>query len=331
MPLNAPPPRNPPGKPAPRVAGMGAGSLAELELLQGEALQQKLLSVFRSPTYKPPVLPNVAFELSDLTRRKNVSFDDVTRLVEKDPMIVARVLKLAQTPLYGGGRTQVASLRAAITRLGVGALRDLVWQVAMDMRLFKAPGYTTVLQRLQSHSTFMAHCARIVAQHADLQSEQAFLCGLLHDIGWSGTLIAISEGNTPRPPSPQLLAAIDAMHAEAGAAMAKLWGLSSEMIEVIRHHHTLARDKPPVSLLVPVLVVAEHLAEQFGFAMESALTGDAAPAPAAPEAAASERLDGHASGRFEQAFTMLQLGPKMDKVRDLVELAARGMDGGDFG
>jgi hypothetical protein len=83
-------------------AGAHVLELNELELANPQELQQRLLSIFRSPHYKPPVLPNVALELTDLSRKTHVSYDDVIKVVEKDPLIVASVLKLAQSPLYGG-------------------------------------------------------------------------------------------------------------------------------------------------------------------------------------------------------------------------------------
>ena len=136
-----------------------------LELADTAELQQRLLSIFRSPQYKPPVLPNIALELTDLSRKPHVSYDDVVKVVEKDPMIVASVLKLAQSPLYGG-RLPVQSLKDALNRLGINMLRDLVWQVVVNMRLFRVQKYTSVMERLQTHATFTAYAARIVASRS---------------------------------------------------------------------------------------------------------------------------------------------------------------------
>ena len=323
------------------AVGRGAQSpsaqLDKLDMLDGAMLQQKLLSIFRAPSYKPPVLPNIAIELSELARRKNVAFDEVARLIEKDPLIAASVLKLAQSPLYGG-RLAVQSLRNALNRVGIGKLRDMVWQVAMNMRMFRVDGYMPILERLQSHSTLTAYAARIVAQQTDFPAEQAFLSGLLHDMGWSGTLIALSEGTKTRPMSAPLMAAINSMHAEAGAAMAKLWGLSDEMVEAIKSHHTLSLDQRPASLLIPILCVAEHLADEFGFGIEPAASADPLLDGAiAPFGLAGlshdpnrQRFDGYPAGRYEKAVALLALGPKMNMIREQLEQAAQGIQGGDF-
>jgi HD-like signal output (HDOD) protein len=285
-----------------------------------QQLQDRLLSIFRASGYKPPVLPNIALELTDLTRRSNVSYEDVIKVVEKDPLIVASVLKLAQSPLYGG-RLPVQSLKDALNRLGINTLRDMVWQIAVGMRLFRVRGYTASMERLQSHSTFTAYAARIVAARSGIAAEHAFLCGLLHDVGWSGTLIAVAENEKNPPDIKTLFAAIDKMHAEAASTMAKLWNLSPEIVAVIGHHHDLSLDKKPVSVLVPVLCVAEHLADEFGFSIEP-LAADAAEN-------AEPRADGNLPGRYEHAVAMLKLETKLDGIRTLVEEAADRLRGSD--
>lgn len=289
--------------------GYGSGNysldLDEYELADSHDLQQKLLSIFRSPQYKPPVLPNIALELTDLSKKQNVSYDDVVRVVEKDPMITASVLKLAQSPLYGGRPVQ--SLKDALNRLGIATLRDLVWQVVANMRLFRVRNYAPIMERLQLHAMFTAYAARIIAQRAGIAAEHAFLCGLLHDIGWSGTLLAISENNS-KPPDPKtLFAAIDTMHVEAGEAMARLWGLSQEISTVIGHHHHLDKQRKPASVLVPVLCVAEHLADELGFAIE--------PRPE-NGVMSKERIDANLEGRFEIAVGSLKIENKLAAIRE---------------
>jgi HD-like signal output (HDOD) protein len=198
-------------------------------------------------------------------------------------------------------------------------LRDMVWQVVVGMRLFRVRGYTKSMERLQSHSTFTAYAARIVAARSGIAAEHAFLCGLLHDVGWSGTLIAVAENEKNPPDIKTLFAAIDKMHAEAAETMAKLWHLSPEIVAVIGHHHDLSVDKKPVSVLVPVMCVAEHLADEFGYGVEEATDADSE----------EPHFDGNLPGRYEHAIATLRLEGKLDGIRTLVEEAAERMRGAD--
>lgn len=288
--------------------GYGAGSheidADDYELAEASELRDKLLAIFRSPTYRPPVLPSVAVELTALTRKLDASYDDVVLVLQKDPLIVAGVLKVAQSPLYGG-RMPVQSLKEAVQRLGLNALRDIVWQVVTGMRLFRVKSYASVMAQLQAHSMFTAYMARMVAQRAGIAAEHAFLCGLLHDVGISGTLIALAESEKTPPRLNTLWQAIDGMHEAAGGTMAQLWGLSPEIVKVVQHHHQVEMKDKQIAVLVPVLCVAEQLADELGFGLTRELGPDAPREP----------IDRFLPGRYEHALSTLRLTAKQDELR----------------
>jgi putative nucleotidyltransferase with HDIG domain len=277
------------------------------ELASPRELQQMLLTIFKSPKYRPPVLPSVAIELSDLTRKATVSYDDVVQVLQQDPLI--GVLKVAQSPIYGG-RSPVQSLKEAIQRLGINTLRDIVWQVVAGMRLFRVKGYTGIMERLQAHSVFTACMARAIAARAGIAAEHAFLCGLLHDVGISGTLIALVEGEKNLPELSTLLAAIDGMHAQAGGMIAKLWGLSPAIEKAIEQHHPSSSEIARAPALASVLCVAEHFADEVGLSVVD------------PQ---SELFDRHAPDAFEQALARLKLAPKQNELRAQAAQLAKDM------
>lgn len=325
MPKDPTPPQKP--KPAAGPAKLQL-RLDDLKKIDAADLQQRLLELFRSPNYKAPVLPAVAFELTELSRKKTVSYDEVARTVEKDPVIAGSLLKLAQSPMYGGGRARVQTLRDALNRLGVNKLRDAVWQIVMDMRLFKADGFSETLGHLQSHTTFTAHAARIVAQQASLASEQAFLAGLIHDVGWNGILIVISEISRDAEATPALMSALDQIHSEVGATMAKLWGVSDEIVELVRNHHAPHVQGKPVSPLFHAVRLAEKLAEEFGFHGQRMLQDHEDRARLLGEPLVI--VDASPQGAVDAAIAALGLTNKMDFVREQVEQAALQVEGGEF-
>lgn len=274
-------------------------------------LTERLLTLFRSPAYKPPVLPAVALELIALSRKPTASYATVVEIVERDPLLAARLLTLSKSPVYGAAQ-RTRSLQEALSRLGMSTLRDIVWQVVLNTRVFRAPAYTGFLERIQSHGTCTAYLARLVATAAGVPAEHAFLCGLLHDVGWSGGLVAFSEQAPVVADSNALLTAIDAVHVEAGAAMASIWGLDSEIVEVIGMHHDKGRPGQPCPPLVHVLCVAEQLAEEANFAIESI------------ESEPRLSLDENLVGRFEHALQQLGLEDRLTRLRhDATELTTR--------
>ena len=276
-------------------------------------LQQLLLSIFQSPKYRPPVLPRVAVELTDLTRRPSASYDEVVSVLQKDPLIVANVMRVAQSPLYGA-RSPLQSLKDAVQRLGINALRDIVWQVVAGLRLFRVKGFTSTMERLQLHSMFVAYAARLVATRAGIAAEHAFLCGLLHDVGISGTLIALAETEKDLVPFSGLFDAINGMHEQAGATMAKLWKLSPEIIAVLDQHHRFDPNRPGVPVLTALICVAEHLADDFGYGVLDGISD------------LNEKLDRHAPGRYDLALKRLRLEGKDDELRIRAEEIAERLN-----
>jgi HD-like signal output (HDOD) protein len=305
----------PPHKPGPPLGsvaktspqhgrGVCALDAGELEHASSEELKARLLEIFLSPNYRPPVLPKVAIELTELTRKPSASYDDVVGVLQKDPLVVAGVMRLAQSPLYAG-RSPLQSLKEAVQRLGINTLRDIVWQVVAQMRLFRVPAFTSILERLQAHSMFMAYASRIVATRAGIASEHAFLCGLLHDVGISGALHAIAE-TAKDVPLMSLLESIDGMHEQAGGLMARHWRLSPDIATVIEQHHRFDPNRTGVPVLTAVLCVAEHMAAELNFGIMEA-------------SAVSHRLfDGHGPGRYAVALKRLKLDGKQ------AELYSRG-------
>lgn len=297
-----------PNKPAaPRAPGAPAPAAQAPTLkLRGpvtpQALQQTLVEMFQSPNYRPPVLPRVAMQLTALTRQSSVSYDEVVNVLQKDPMIAASVLKVAQSPMYGG-RRPVQSLKEALQRLGVTRLRDIVWQVVTGMRMLRGGALTSVMEQLQGHNLFVAHAARLVAERANIVTDEAFLCGLLHDVGISAVLSALIDSGEPLPPLGTLVEAMDSFHEQAGGLIASLWQLSPDLSLVIKMHHRYNPHAKGVPLLAGVICVAEQLAHEVGRVVIKN-----------PGSEAERTFDQQAVATFEQALKRLELNGKYPQL-----------------
>ena len=166
--------------------GKGAVLLEEEDLLQAgddqaEEISERLKATFHSPDYVPPVLPAAAVEVHRLTQTQDVKIEQILAALEKDPLLAARVVKVASSPVYGGKPLQ--SLSEAVMRLGMRHLGDVVWEVALNMRVFRSKAYEAPMEAVRRHSVACAHVARCIAKLTPVPLEYAFLCGLLHDVG----------------------------------------------------------------------------------------------------------------------------------------------------
>ncbi len=234
----------------------------------------ELSALFASPRYQPPALPAVALKVMEMARRPKVEFEEIAKTIEQDSLLAAKVMTRAQSVMYGGS-TPPRSLKQAAVRMGVGGLRDLVVEVAMNLRVFRSPALEKHMQLLRNHSLAVAHCARLVCRYASLDAEYAFLCGLLHDVGIAAILVAIGENALKSRPKNAiaLWSAIDHNHHEAGGTIAKLWKLPDELAFVIGFHHQPVQGGY-VHPLIAVICVAQELAAQIGCSMSGIAPGD---------------------------------------------------------
>jgi putative nucleotidyltransferase with HDIG domain len=234
---------------------------AAASIFDGGAVRVRILRLFASPSYRPPRLPQVALEILALSRQPDVDFDAVVAVLERDPILAAKVLSLCQSAAYARG-APVRSLRQALVRLGLDALRDLVLEAAVHLRVFRVPGYEQPMARLGRHSTVVARLMPALCGAAGVDSEYAFLCGLLHDVGIAACLLAISDDQRGIVvPFSEAARVVDDLHEEASGLLARLWDLPPDVQRVVASHHRLVYGGTP-SPVNAALLVAEALARE---------------------------------------------------------------------
>ncbi len=244
--------------------GQGRAAIAEGDdvLMDEEAMVEQLLACIEAPDYRPPTLPVVAVDLMNISQRADVEIDDVVALLEQDSLIAGRILKVVGSAAFTGA-TKITSLRDATMRLGLKTIRDLVMEIAMNMRVFKSPDYSDTMNLLRRHATATAHTCRVVCQHTDVDAEFAFMAGLLHDVGIAGTLLALSDNKGKRKSPPDLISiwpAVDRVHQRAGELMAGHWELPEDIqIAASAHHQVILKGKVhPLSATVAIANEIAH-------------------------------------------------------------------------
>lgn len=243
---------------------------------------QTLLAHFASPAYAPPSLPAIALEVQSLARKPNADAGQLIKVLEKDPLLAARLLKIARSAAFSPGGS-IGSLRDAVVRLGLRNVSEIAWEVAFGMRVFRTAKYAEAMEAVQRHSTACAYLARLVSSQTAGAGEYAFLCGLLHDVGMAATLIVFGEpppGTAP-PDEPLVGPVLRVCHEEASRLVARLWKLPDDVQVVVGAHHGTSSREGPLSPLVATLVVAEALARELGRGIEIAGTDVDPPDPGA--------------------------------------------------
>ncbi|MCW5796931.1 MAG: HDOD domain-containing protein [Nitrospira sp.] len=188
-----------------------------------------------------PTLPHVVQKLASMIGRPNVSAEEIGALIEKDQVLSAKVLRLANSPFYGFP-SRIASVAHAVVVLGLSVVKGLtLCATAFDM--MKNAG----MNDLWRHSLGVAITAHILGAKAGMKNpEEVFVGGLLHDIGkvvlyvkWPDVGQQITAATKDRSQSlmetEQELFAVT--HADVGGWLATAWHLPTSLREPILHHH----------------------------------------------------------------------------------------------
>jgi putative nucleotidyltransferase with HDIG domain len=206
-----------------------------------------------------PTLPGMIDKISRAVESKRFSAADIGKLISRDQVLTAKVLKLANSAFFGFSR-KVGSLTQALVLLGFDVVKGLILTSSV-FDLMQNKG-----EDLWRHSMGVANAATIIAVHADMpDAEEASLAGLLHDLGKvvirvhmpddtaSINELVEFEGLALRDAEREVLGF---NHTHVGQWLAESWKLPDELSEPIRWHH-----KPEGSSKAPQMTSAVHLAD----------------------------------------------------------------------
>lgn len=250
-----------------------------------------------------PALPDAVTRVMRLTNDPRAGASDVARALASDQALTARILKLANSAFYGGTR-RIGTVSEAVVTLGMRTTRNLAMATGCQEMLEGAvAGYALPRGALWQHSLACATAAQALALRAGFRhAEEAFVAGLLHDIGkvvlntylkeqFVRVLLRASAGDVTFNEAEREILGFD--HAEAGARLLERWNLPAPLVTAVRFHHapTQAGDASPLPRLV-------HVADAVSLTLGAGLGWDGLAYALEPDALS--RL-GLTDADFEQA------------------------------
>jgi len=250
------------------VSGDSASS-EEAERLEKEQSQEAKIRALLVDGI--PTLPAYVFELSSLLSTIPVDLKRVCRVIRTDPSLAAQVIRLCNSAMFGL-REGVSNIEHAVILLGTERLRTLVLTCSLVECVgnFLSP---TDLQSFWQHSLLTATLsARSALCLRYPESEQAYLSGLLHDVGVLPLLILAMRSRerhvTPGPilwgeslESEQQQLGVD--HCMVGKCLGRSWNFSLELIDVLEHHHR-PQEAHQNALLVEIVRAADLVCQMHG-------------------------------------------------------------------
>jgi HD-like signal output (HDOD) protein len=212
-----------------------------------------------------PVMPETATQLMRTLERDDTSMSEVAALIERDPGLAVKVLRVANSAAVGAQR-EVANLRDAANLIGMRHLRDLS-MAACVANIFPKDG-TFDRERFWRHGLATAGHAKVLAGLCNVDPDTAYIAGLVMRIGRVLMLMVEPEivarcddlNDSPDSLIGHEMEWLGCSHLEVSAALAKRWNFPKQIVDAL----VAARDplgSLPFSRLGAVLRLASTLAD----------------------------------------------------------------------
>jgi HD-like signal output (HDOD) protein len=214
-----------------------------------------------------PTLPTVVARINDLVDDPSASAGDINEVVSHDIALSSKILKLVNSAYYGFPR-RISSVTHAVVILGFQTVRNIALS-AFVLDAFGGGGLPFGYRNFWIHSVGVGVAANVVGSRQGLPlSEDAFMCGLLHDVG---KLVLHQHMNADFRKVTQAIASRDISmieaekavlttdHAEVGGLLMEQWKLPQKMVAALGCHHDPERAGEDDALLAATVHVADVL------------------------------------------------------------------------
>lgn len=220
-----------------------------------EQIRSELLQAVENDQLVLPTLPEVALQVREAAGDPNADIQSLTRVIQNDTALTARLIKVANSPLLRASRP-IEDLKMAVSRLGINYTSNLATSLAMQ-QMFQATS-DVIDQRMRdtwSRSTEVAGIAHVLTRHyTRLKPDQATLAGIVHRIGVLPILTYAEDNRRLLRDIETLDAVIDELHPKIGSHILASWGFPIEFQMIPEEHLNFQRTPAQVDYADVVMV-----------------------------------------------------------------------------
>jgi putative nucleotidyltransferase with HDIG domain len=230
-----------------------------------------------------PAMPSIAVKVMELVGDPGASATDLQSIISTDQALTSKVLKIANSAMFGVSR-DISTLSHAIMILGFSTIRSIVLATSTKSIYMRNPSkgkFSTKL--LWDHSLGTALFARIIAEKTPgINAEEAFIAGLLHDIG--KTVISLNFSDQYEEVISEVYnegarfqeveeAKMGFDHTQVGSLVLRKWNLTESLEKCVLYHHSPGKSENYKELSA-VVSLANEFSNVLGFGPDSLRTID---------------------------------------------------------
>lgn len=220
-----------------------------------------------------PSSTNSLMKIRSMLSDFNVSGASISNAIAYHPALLARILRLANSPIYSPSKA-ISSIPMAINVMGTKVLSDIVTIEITTSAFKKIILNSTYAKRIWEHSLAVGFIARKFSEALKINdSEEVFTCGLLHDLG---KMLLLNYGENQYAEVAGADNEDDALslekanygyaHTELGALIARRWGLPENICYTILHHHDSTQANQCV-MMICLIDIADMIANLKGYSL----------------------------------------------------------------
>ena len=223
----------------------------------GKALSSIIVRRLQENRLQLPTMPLVALKCLDVLRDPDATFPVIAKVIEQDPVIAARLLRVVNSAAYSRRQT-VSKLEQAVAQIGVKPLRILLIEfAACQIFTSRSAGIRQKFKLIWEHCLAVGMLSRDLAIElkSRVDPDVAYLGGLLHDVGKpivAGLLLEaerklVDELDVPWMSETLWQKTVAESHRGVGATIAADWKLPALVAEAIEHCDAYSRAAGPHS------------------------------------------------------------------------------------
>ena len=232
-----------------------------------------------------PSPPFIYKKLQEVLNNPNSSFEEISLVINVDPGLLTRLLKIVNSPFYGLS-SQVDSIPHAINILGTEQLVDLVLATEVVNKFKGIPKDILDMEAFWKHSIACGLTSKMIAREkGESKPERYYMAGMLHEIGSlvlykevpSTARECITQSNYKGEHLYKTESDILGFnHADIGKKLLKEWNLPERIVEAVGYHHN-----PLEAKWYPRFATIVHIADILVYEMKIGNSGEAFVPPLA--------------------------------------------------